>query len=39
MRFDLGSFLRCLFSGHQWKNSNTKPGYRTCNACGIRRRY
>jgi hypothetical protein len=40
MKFNLFKYLRCVFgNGHLWKNSRTRPGYRTCEHCGVRRRY
>lgn len=39
MKFSLIQYLRCLFRGHRWKNSRAKPGSKTCELCGVRRRY
>jgi len=30
-------FMRCLFSGHDFRNSRAKPGMLTCTRCHYRR--
>lgn len=39
MTFNPLRFLRCLLDGHRWRNSKTRPGYQTCERCGLRTKY